>query len=71
MNCVVCGSQVSDLFHVKGGGKIPCCPECRSRLAFHIFKRESKAKKINKFLKFIIIILLIVLAFKLGESGWF
>lgn len=67
MNCVVCGSQVSDFFSIKGGSKVTCCPECRSKLAFHIFKRERKARSINKLLKGIIIALLIVLAFTLGK----
>lgn len=66
MKCVVCKSQTSGIFAIKGGKRIVCCPECRERLAFHIFKNEIKARNINKVLSFLIIILLIILAFVLG-----
>lgn len=67
MKCVVCKSQTSGIFAIKGGKRIVCCPECRERLAFHIFKNEIKARKINKVLSVFIVFLLIILAFILGK----
>lgn len=67
MKCVVCKSQTSGIFAIKGGKRIVCCPECRERLAFHIFKNEIKARKINKVLSAFIIFLLIIFAFILGK----
>lgn len=67
MKCVVCKSQTSGIFAIKGGKRIVCCPECRERLAFHIFKNEIRARKINKILISFIWLLLIIFAFVLGK----